>query len=84
MMVNKTKREDPNFQFRGFGGVQCQSLFFNKFSNVLSLSLLFSLPANEEAEEELLRAPRETRRFRRRRRLSEDFEELKSNIMKNL
>ena len=38
MMVNKTKREDPNFQFRGFGGVQCQSLFFNKFSNVLSLS----------------------------------------------
>jgi len=72
MMVNKTKRENPQFQFRGFGGVQCESLFSTNFPTFsLSLSLLFSLAANEEAEEELRRTPRETRRFRRRR----DFED---------
>jgi len=42
MMVNKTKRENPQFQFRGFGGVQCESLFSTNFPT-FSLSLLFSL-----------------------------------------
>ena len=46
MMVNKTKRENPQFQFRGFGGVQCESLFstnFPTFSLSLSLSCSLSL-----------------------------------------
>ena len=56
MMDNRQKERTPNSNLVVFGGgVQCESLFFNKISNnVLSLS------ANEEAEEELLRAPRET------------------------
>ena len=40
-MVNKTKRENPQFQFRGFGGVQCESLFSTKFPT-FSLSLVLS------------------------------------------
>ena len=40
-MVNKTKRENPQFQFRGFGGVQCESLFSTNFPT-FSLSLVLS------------------------------------------
>ena len=50
------------------------------FPTTFSLSRSLSLSANEEAEEELLRVPRETWRFRRRR-LWRGFEELNGRRM---